>query len=182
MPRWAPLVFALGCATGCVTTIRPPERPADPVRVALIDYGYPASLALPGPDGTSVEYAYGEWEWFALNNDAWYRVFPALCWPTQGALGRRALAFPPEVAAEEILIFTVGRAEAAALLDRLNRRYAARTEAPVYNPVVGLTFVPDDASYCCFANCNTTLADWLRELGCEVSRPTCAASFRLREP
>ena len=145
--------------------------------VAVIDYGYHASLALPAADGTLVEYAYGEWEWFALNNDAWYRVFPALCWPTQGALGRRALRFPPDVASEETLVFQVGRAEAAALLDRLNRRYASRTEEPVHNPAVGLTFVPDDASYCCAANCNTTLADWLRELGCEVSRPTCAASF-----
>jgi hypothetical protein len=179
MARGMPLLAVLACMTACVTSIRPPAEPKDPVSVALIDYGYHASLALPTADGGCVEYAYGEWEWFALNNDAWYRVFPALCWPTQGALGRRALRFPPDVASEETLVFTVGRAEAGALLARLNARYAARPEEPVHNPAVGLTFVPDDASYCCFANCNTTLAGWLRELGCEVSRPTCAASFRL---
>src|SRR5687768_7285716 len=122
MARWAMVFAVLGSAAGCATTIRPPADPKDPVSVALIDYGYHASLALPAGPGTSVEYAYGEWEWFARNNDAWYRVFPALCWPTRGALGRRALAFPPEVACEEILVFQVGRAEAEALLARLNAR------------------------------------------------------------
>lgn len=189
MTRFAMLLAGIGVGVGCATTIRPPARPKDPVSVALIDYGHHASLVLPSAKGGSVEYAYGEWEWFALNNDAWYRVFPALCWPTQGALGRRALPLAPDraefakaVGGEEILVFQVGRAEADALLDRLNRRYASRPEEPVYNQVVGLTLVPDDASYCCFANCNTALADWLRELGCEVSRPTCAASFRIALP
>jgi hypothetical protein len=182
MARGTILFFTL--AAGCASTIRPPAHPLDPVPVGVIDYGYHASLVLPAGHGTSIEYAYGEWEWFALNNDAWYRVFPALCWPTQGALGRRALPLSPDraaeaVHAEAVLVFQVGRAEAAALLDRLNRRYASRTEEPVHNPLVGLTLVPDDASYCCFANCNTALADWLRELGCEVSRPTCSADFRL---
>lgn len=168
---------------GCVTTIRPPADPQDPVEVGLIDYGYHAGLVLPTADGGSVEYAYGEWEWFARNNDAWYRVFPALCWPTSGALGRRPLPaverLAKAVAAEEILVFQVGRREAAALLDRLGHRYASRSEAPHPNPAVGLTFVPDDASYCCFANCNTALAGWLRELGCEVSGPACSANFRI---
>ena len=186
-PVYLPVRFSallLGIIAGCASTIRPPARPLDPVPVSVIDYGYHASLVLPAEQGTSMEYAYGEWEWFALNNDAWYRVFPALCWPTRGALGRRALPRPPDRAAEAVhaegvLVFQVGRAEAAALLDRLNRRYASRTEEPVHNPAVGLTLVPDDASYCCFANCNTALADWLRELGCEVSRPTCSANFKL---
>jgi hypothetical protein len=168
-------------AAGCGATIRPPENPADPVDVALIDYGRHASLALPAGEKAAVEYAYGEWEWFALNQDAWYRAFPALCWPTQGALGRRALPFPPRVPAEEILIFRVGRAQADALLARLNARYASRTETPVHNPLVGLSFVPDDADYCATTNCNTVLADWLRELGCEVSGSACLASFSLAE-
>lgn len=177
-------LLSLGAAAaGCVTTIRPPADPRDPVEVGLIDYGYHASLVLPTADGASVEYAYGEWEWFARNNDAWYRVFPALCWPTPGALGRRPRPavelLAKAVAAEEILIFQVGRAEADALLDRLGRRYASRPEEPLLNPLVGLAFVPDDASYCCFANCNTALAGWLRELGCEVSRPVCSANFRV---
>lgn len=172
---------ALAASTaGCVTTIRPPSNPADPVDVALIDYGHHASLALPSGD-RAVEYAYGEWEWFALNNDAWYRVFPALFWPTQGALGRRSLPFPPRGPAEEILLFRVGRAEADALLARLNARFASRPETPVPNPLVGLTFVPDDVDYCATSNCNSVLAAWLRELGCEVSRPSCFASFRLAE-
>ncbi len=178
-------LLALGVvASGCVTTIRPPARPRDPVQAGLIDYGYHASLVLPTADGGAVEYAYGEWEWFALNHDAWYRVFPALCWPTSGALGRRPLpaGWASSVACEEVLVFQVGRAEAAALLDRLGRRYASRAEEPVYNPLVGLTLVPDEASYCCFANCNTALAGWLRELGCEVSGAGCSADFKVVLP
>jgi hypothetical protein len=181
--RLAFVATALAAATGCVTTIRPPAAPADPVAVRLIDYGYHASLVLPAGEGASVEFAYGEWEWFALNNDAWYRVFPALLWPTQGALGRRRFDVPPDavaVPAEEVLRFRVGRAEAAAPRRRLEERFASRPEEPVHNPLVGLTFVPDATSYCAAVNCNTVLAGWLRELGCEVSPPACTASFLLK--
>ena len=177
---------AVVAATGCATTIRPPASPADPVAVALIDYGYHASLVLPAGERTSVEFAYGEWEWFALNHDAWYRVFPALCWPTAGALGRRRLEVPADptalraaIACEAALGFRVGRAEAEALRRRLEERFASRAETPIHNPLVGLTFVPDETSYCATVNCNTVLAGWLRELGCGVSWPACTSNFRL---
>jgi hypothetical protein len=176
----------LGSLTSCVTTIRPPASPLDPVRVAVIDHGYHASLVLPAAGGTSVEYAYGEWEWFALNNDAWYRIFPALFWPTRGALGRRALPVPADPAAlrtvvafQDLLVFEVGRAHAEALLRRLEARHAASAGPPVHNPLVGLTFVPDEMSYSCVVHCNTVLTDWLCELGCRVSAPACFAAFRI---
>jgi len=46
----------------------------------------------PAPAPGWVEYGFGEWEWYALGNDAWYRVFPAMrsAYPSEwlGALTR----------------------------------------------------------------------------------------------
>ena len=52
--------------TGCVTVVRPPAAPADPVEVYLLDHGRTPSLVLPGGDGGSTRWAYGDWRWYAL--------------------------------------------------------------------------------------------------------------------
>lgn len=184
MPRAAALIALL--VSGCVTVIRPPVSPEDPVLLVLVDYGYHSSLVLPLREGGSVEYAYGEWNWFALNKDSWYHAIPTLCWPTQGALGRRRLAAAPGrsalrglVSGEEMLEFRVARSRAEALvadLDELFRRYL---DTQVYNPVNDLTFVHGEDDYWCLSNCNHILARWLRELGCDVAGSALFSSWRL---
>jgi hypothetical protein len=51
---------------GCTTTIVPPRAPADPVSVYVTDYGRHSSILLPDPRGHLTEYAFGDWNWFAL--------------------------------------------------------------------------------------------------------------------
>ncbi len=180
MPRAAALI-ALSLA-GCVTAIRPPAAPADPVGVAIVDYGYHASLILPLPGGGAMEYAYGEWNWFALNLDRWYHAIPALCWPTRGTLGRRRHASFPRrggLSSQKFLEFRVERARAEALAAALDERYGRNAATEVFNPVNGLTFVHDECDYWCLANCNHVLAAWLRELGCDVGGSACFSSFRI---
>lgn len=168
----AALALGLAALAGCATTIRPPARPADPVLVVLLDYGKHSSLVLPQAAG-SVEYAYGEWDYFALNQDDVCTGLAALACFNQGALGRRFFDVPPEravlgVGRQEHHELSVARADVDALRRKLETRYAEREGTKVVNRLNGLAFVKDDESYICFNNCNHVIARWLEELGCEV--------------
>lgn len=154
--------------------------------MVVIDYGYHSSLVLPRPEGGSVEYAYGEWDWFALNRDEWFHVFATLCCPNTGALGRRRLAAPPTIPAlreivrcEEMLEFRVARPRADGLLRRLEEDFQRRIETRVYNPAVQLEFVHSDVDYCFLVNCNHMLGRWLLELGCGLGGCASFSTFRL---
>jgi hypothetical protein len=181
------LILGLACATtGCATSIRPPTDPLDPVTTVLVNYGHHSSLILPAPGGGSEEYAYGEWDYFALNKDGLCDGIFALCCCNQGTLGRRTLAARAEtkelrghVWCEEMHDLKVARADAEALQKRLEERFQKHLDTSVYNAQSGLTFVQDDESYICYNNCNHVVARWLRELGCEVSGSACFSDFRI---
>jgi hypothetical protein len=171
---------------GCTLVVRPPDNPVDPVIVALVDYGRHSSLILPRPEGGSVEFAYGEWNWFALNRTSVFHAIALIVWPHQGALGRRAIparpdpeALKPHVRSEELFAIRVGRAEAARLLIRLEGLWKAGSREAVENPALGLTFVKIDDDYLLCSNCNHMTARWLRELGCDVAGSACFSSFRV---
>lgn len=177
MPKAAliPLVVFIA---GCATTVRPPADPTDPVVVVLVDYGHHSTLILPEPGGSWVEYAYGEWDYFALNKTDLCTGMITLCCPNQGALGRRTLA-TSDVLAEERLPLKVSRDRSEALRRRLEERFQGRIDTKVYNPAHQLTFVKDDDTYICWHNCNHAVAAWLEELGCEVSGWACFSDFRV---
>ena len=176
------------CMSGCTTTIIPPSDPADPVSVYVIDYGRHASLLLPQPDGeVLIEYAYGDWGWFSLDESQWYDVFPTLFWPTQGSLGRwqhrlegdRA-SVRRSIACEEVLEVVVGSDDVARLLARLESRYRRQIDTRHYQSLYRLNFVHDEEDYHVFHNCNHVLAEWLRELGCDVRGLAMSADFVVR--
>ena len=175
------IIFFLTLAAGCASTIRPPAHPLDPVSVGVIDYGYHASLVLPAGKGTSMEYAYGEWEWFARGNDGWWRVPAVLLWPRDGALGRRDWSSPESVAAlaEQAHVLLVERAASESLRARLERCFADRAASRVAGPGQLLDFVPDDGSFCLGHTCNGATAEWLRELDCRVSGLAVTARFEV---
>lgn len=174
---------------GCVTVIRPPVAPEDPVPVLVVDYGHHSSLLLPRTDGGCAEYAFGDWGWFALNRDEWYRACPTLCSPNQGALGRRRLGIPPTRSATEGLIvcresheLQVARADADRLLRSLDAAFEKSSESRVDNPLMKLEFVRHDVDYCFLVNCNHLVARWLRELGCTIGGSACFSRFRVEPP
>jgi len=184
----AALILILSCAAGCATTVRPPADPKDPVVVVLVDYGYHSGLILPGPEGTWVEYAYGEWDYFALNKTDLCTGMISLGCPNQGTLGRRTHPksdvrdLVDGVRAEEKFRLTVSGERAEALRRRLEERYRTHVDTEVYSAVHQLTFVKDDDTYICWHNCNHAVAAWLEELGCEVSGWACFADFRVTAP
>jgi hypothetical protein len=187
MPK-AALILVLACVAGCAITVRPPAGPTDPVVVVLIDYGHHSTLILPVPGGEWVEYAYGEWDYFALNKTDLCTGMIALCCPNQGALGRRVHPktdvrdLMDGVRAEERFGLAVSRERAEALRLRLEERFERRIDTKVANAAHQLTFVKDDDTYICWHNCNHAVAAWLEELGCEVSGWACFSDFCVDPP
>lgn len=187
--RRVPVFAACAVTAGCATRVIPPPSPAEPVGVFVADYGLHSSLVLPAAlrgDGSTgaVVYAYGEWEWYALGNEAWWRAPGVVLLPNPGALGRREVGATPH--AETLLLAlgaagiaeaTVERERAGALLRDLDARWEARAETRVRNSRVGLDFVRDERDYWMFHHCNTQTAEWLEALGCRVSGVTIGSTF-----
>ena len=175
-------------AGGCSCFIEPPAALSQPVHVFLADHGLHGSLLL--RDGEElVEFAYGEEQWFARNEKQWWRVFPALLWPTTGALGTRrvpASSDPAEIAARigalEVLALEVEAADQQALLAELRGAFALPADQLIPNREAGLDFVihPDD--YWLGNSCNSALADWLTQLQCEVFNAVLWADFTVEAP
>ncbi len=183
-----PIVAAVVAATAlasCTTSIIPPADPPDPVSVFILDYGRHSSLLLPEAGAqTLVEYAYGDWNWFALDRSKWYHVAPTLFWPTRGALGQRRLHVEsdPEaillvVGCEQVVEVTVSAQKANDLSAELHSQFERHRETLRDQPLYDLRFVHSEMAFHLFHNCNHNLADWLRELGCEVRGPAMTADF-----
>lgn len=182
----AGITSAATVTCGCTMVVRPPDNPVDPVTVVLVDYGRHSSLILPGPEGGSVEFAYGEWDWFALNQTSIFRAMALTLWPQQGALGRRAIPAPTDpvaleahVRCEEFFAIRVARAKAAGLWSRLENQWNSGSGEAVDNPALGLRFVKVDDDYVLGRNCNHMTARWLKDLGCDVVGSACFSSFRI---
>lgn len=169
------LIATLLAGSGCAVTVRPPADVQEPTVVYLVDYGRHSGLILPRDDGALVEYAYGEWQWYALGRQQPLDVLRALLVPTRGALGRRAHQpdadgdWLDELTFETSHVFVVERAEAVALRDELDAQWERRAETVVENPQSNLALVQSDESYWLCNNCNPVMARWLRALGCEVA-------------
>lgn len=168
-------VAAVWVASTCPVQVRSPASLKEPVEIALVDYGDHSSLILPAPDGRFTEFAFGDWAYYAKNDQGIYSTLAALLWPTQGALGRRDLRTPVTggalsrmIRCQAMHILKVERKRALALWKKLRDRHSRRRGQALENPTYGLKFVPDDDAYVCAYNCNDAVVRWLREAGCEV--------------
>lgn len=181
------MLLMLTLAGGCRTIVVPPSQPVDPVDVVLVDYGRHASLGLPRGENTFVEYAYGDWRWFALGRNRWYDSFTTILVPTRGTLGRHTLARhadrePADEWDESLrtITFQVSAGDAQRLLTELDERYAANAGTEIHNAENGLTFVHDDMAFHAFNTCNHEVARWLRALGCDVRSPPSPGAYEFR--
>lgn len=191
------LTFTLA---GCVTVVQPPPAPVDPVDVYLLDHGRTPSLVLPGDESTPTRWAYGDWRWYALGErgvaDAWAALFR----PTQAGLGRQELPVPPQAPAgreataarqapaflpalsvpvEELYPIAVERRQAAALAERLEALFRERIHTLEPSESSGLDFVHHPEPYALLHNSNRVVADWLRELGCDVRGQAILSRWRV---
>lgn len=171
---------------GCATRVTPPARVRQPVRVFIADYGPHAGLILPDGDQGLVEFAFGEWDWFALNHDHWYNAIPLIFFPGQGTLGTRRLQRTSDLheltallGGVEVQPIVVEQLSAQRLLEQLRSEYETGKSKELFNPQVGLWFVPVGTRYRSTHNCNHAVAGWLEALGCRVRGPRGMADFRI---
>jgi hypothetical protein len=185
--RGVVLLLALGL-TGCGgARITPPACPADPASVFVADYGRHSSLILPSPvDGKLHEYTFGDFDWFALNRNAWHDALDALFCSDGAALGWRTLdpaddaeSLARSTSAPRVLQLQVARDRASRLLEKIDARYRRHLPSQVFNPLMSLHFVRDDERYSWGNNCNHVTARWLEALGCTLRGSRMTSHFRL---
>lgn len=167
--------------------IIPPVEPVQPVTVYVVDLGLHSRLVLPDDEEGLVQYAYGDWRYFALNEQDLGSGIAALLIPTQGTLGRRKYqdvdqlqqAISDDVT---ILNFAVARAKARKLRKLLEQRFQQNINTQVFNPVNQMNFVKDDMDYTLYHNSNHELVAWLEDLDCRVEGFVLLADFEVKSP
>ena len=192
LAKWVAL--PLGIAVGLLalplagtTVVRAPANANQSVSVFLIDEAKTSSLALPQRGGGFVRYAYGDWNWYALQNQSVLDGLAALLWPTGGALGRVEMntAATPDAMRHaiggdvEVYAIEVDRSASDRLLARLEDAHERGQRAGPVVQSYGLNFVPDPQKYTYFNNSNHRTAAWLRELGCEVRGAAVYSRWRV---
>src|SRR3954465_6678501 len=81
---------------GCSARIVPPAHVGDPVPVFVADYGRHSSILIPDDDGKLLEFAWGDYEWFAVNHNHPGDAFVAMFCSRGSTLGIRWLKTGPE--------------------------------------------------------------------------------------
>jgi len=171
------VISLLVCMTsGCVATVYPQPKVIEPSLVYIADYGIHSGLLLPNGDGRYVEYAFGDWNYAALNH----------CWPQDGlgamlvsyqaTLGRRYVDLEPgetvphpiHPAPHHLHSVYVSRTQMEQVVRELDERYHRNDDVVVYNPENLTSYVKDSEHYSVANNCNHLTARCLREMGCEV--------------
>ncbi len=184
--RFGIVLLVMTCA-GCSATITPPAKPVNPAVVFVTDYGRHSSVLLPAPEGHYVEYAFGDWGWFALRNKGPLDAVGALFFSGNSALGRRQIVLydenPTQVAgtigAVRVLKIDAPGAKVDALRAQLDGLYQKHIDTVTYQPFSRLWFVKYHGGYNLFHNCNHVTADWLREIDCTIRGNAMLSKFKL---
>lgn len=168
-------LVAVALVAGCTATISPPHDPLEPTKVIVLAEAMHRGLLLPSVEGGFVEYGFGDWDWYAMGDDAWYRVLPVLLWPTTGTVcrrehqGRDLLEVKERMPWVRLQELKVPTAKVLALRERLEQAFAAGETVSVWQAAYSMRFVPCARGYWWASNCTDQVADWLTELGCDVS-------------
>ena len=183
------ILAALLGAIGCTPQITPPAMSTNAVPVYVADYGRHSSLLLPDEKGGLVEFAWGDYAWFAENHTGSADALSALFWSSGSTLGSRHLPMilptnelAHALSAKRLLQFEADADRADAVREQLTEQFNRHRDTIVYNPRSDLFFVRDDDHYWFAHNCNHLTANWLRELGCEVSGMVLYSNFELTNP
>jgi hypothetical protein len=168
------LVAAFVTWTTRPSRVEPPVTVADPVTVRVLATGLHSGLLLPSGDGRTVEYGFGEWLWYAHDENEWWRAPLIALFPSQGALGRRYVDVADPAAMGEtygggkLASIRVSSEEVRRLVAKLDAAFAAGGE-PYHNVTYDMWFVRVPARFHLLHDCHDEAATWLRELGCRVA-------------
>jgi hypothetical protein len=168
---------------GCATAVIPPAHPTDPLTVYLTDYGRHSSVLLPTGSGQYVEYAYGDWEFFARGDTKWWVALRAVLDSPKATLGRRFVTSVKRESlpgCDRLMEFHASRPRVEALVENLDYRFRRGSATPLHSTYSGLDHVPDSVHYWALHNCNHETADWLIALGCEIRGSAIWSDFFLR--
>lgn len=184
MRRFLILGLLVGC--GCSTRVIAPPRPVDPVTVYLTDYGRHSSIVMPQGPRSYVEYAFGEWNFFARGDTRWWVGARALLGSSQSTLGRRqftgiegAKRLKDSLGCTRMMPFEVSRLRAELLALNLDADFRRSAAAPMFSSYSQLHHVRDDTFYWLGHNCNHITAQWLKQLGCRIDGPAVFSNFRV---
>lgn len=187
MLRIGLLLALLVGVNGCVTHVTPPARVDDPAVIYLADYGTHASLVLPNDDFTLTEWAWGDWQYFALAQTGFIGGIRAIFFSDSSTLGRRSLstrrdadAIRDHLQARRVVAMRVERQSLRDLKRDLTQRYADNIDGEIWNEDYQQHFVPEDLRYHALNNCNHETARWLRSLGADVGWVAPTGNFRIR--
>ncbi|HUP48178.1 MAG TPA: hypothetical protein VNA04_05240 [Thermoanaerobaculia bacterium] len=168
------LLLSFFSLASCTATIHPPAAVVEPSTVILFTHGISSSLVLADEPGRAVRFAYGDWDYYALNKDSAWNAMAALFWPTPSGLGRQVIEGaandPPAlirqfgIGYDEVFLFDVERDAVTRLRTRLESFFGEALD----NPEVRLEFVPHPDRYSIFNHSNMAIVRWLRELGARV--------------
>lgn len=163
----------------------------DPVEVVLVTHGRSSSLILPR-NGGATRWAYGDWNYYALGNKGSGDALSAVLWPTRAALGRQLIDAPsadPDVLVallgigiDRLFPIIVSGERVERLEARLQELFDANRTTLLYNPGPRLEFVEHPEAYSLVSNSNGRVAEWLRELGCEVTGAPLLSKWRIEPP
>jgi hypothetical protein len=162
---------------GCGFTITPPPLPTNPAQVFLLDHGHHSSLVLQ-LDNEMIKYSYGDWDWYVLNQRGIRKAIRALFQSSPAALARQKISTVPQKESvrravqapiENIFSITVEVDKIVSLKARLEHIFAENRSRLYHDPSYGMDFVPYPEPYTLGHNSNQVVAQWLRELGAEVS-------------
>jgi hypothetical protein len=186
----ARILVAAASLAGCSSVIIPPTGVREPASIAVLDHGRHSSLLLDAGDGSMVRYAYGDWQWYALQQTGPIEASTAVLLRSKAALGRKRLPGPvsPDgvarnvrVGVEEAYFLEVETSAARDLIARLDGIFFASIDSRVVNEAYDLEFVPDPEPYTFFShNSNSVVAEWLRALGCRVEGTPLFATWNLQ--
>ena len=188
-PAWMTLtLLSVTLCGGCVNRVTPPADPRDPVTVYVADFGRHSSLLLPTAPGYYNEYAFGDWDWFALRDTSIYSALRAIFFSGAATLGRQQLALPPgadaitaarAVGADRAIRLNVPADRAQQLLNRLEDLHYRHRGRMTYAVDLHMWFVPYRGHYAGWNNCNHLTRRWLEALNCDVRGAAYTSRFVL---
>lgn len=167
------LLLSLG---GCGAAIYPTPNPVHPTAVYVADYGIHSSLLMPNGDGRFVEYAFGDWNFAALNHCWPQDALGALLISFQSTLGRRMITLAPgetephpvHPSAHRVQVLYASRKDVMRVVAEMDVRYRRDTRIVMHNTDNDMDYVKDTEHYWVANNCNHLTARCLREMGCQV--------------
>ncbi|HXE55364.1 MAG TPA: hypothetical protein VN541_20235 [Tepidisphaeraceae bacterium] len=170
------IVLFLATFVGGCAAVYPQQQPKNPTAVYLADYGVHSSLMLPTDDGRYVEYAFGDWNYAAMNHCWPNDALGALLVSTHSTLGRRYLdvlpgqtvPHPVHYVPRHLTVIYASREAVRRVVDEMNARWRRDCTTVQHNPENDMDYVPDSEHYWIANNCNHLTARCLQEMGCDI--------------